>query len=110
MSWESGAESCHLDLAEMGAPGWVVDIAAHHGLDVAFSVWQRLGQEAIRIGDQGRVYIPALSGLYRAQRNLFIQTLWQEGCPPKIIRERLQRELHIELSVCTISRIVRAIA
>lgn len=109
MSLEPGNGLCLDDLGEIGAPRWVVDIAADYGLDVAFHVWRRLGEEASRVGDQGRIYIPVISGVLRAERNKYVRTLSQEGYSPKMIRERLQRELLTDLSICTICRIIRRI-
>lgn len=92
----------------IGVPGWLISIANEHGMDVALAVWQRLAEEAIRTEDRGRIYIPAFTRLLRAERNRYIRTLGQEGCSPETIKVRLQRELRIDIALCTIQRVLRA--
>lgn len=92
------------ELRAIGAPQWLIDIAATHGYDVGLYVWKRLSEES---GEDRRIFVPRWSTYLRRQRNMLIYALGDQGFRPRAIQAKLEELLGVRLSTQQIWLLLR---
>lgn len=89
------------ELAEMGLPGFWLEVVREIGFDRFILLWRRLDREASMRADSDSMILVQLrrfSSYERYQRNRFIEALAGMGLSPADIRARVLSDLGEELS------------
>ncbi len=99
------------ELRAMGLQQHWLKIADEIGVDEFLKIWRILDRE-LQSGESsssGRLIVPLrlYSTYLRYQRNRYIESLANEGNPPRIIRRKLMTLLHEKISIRNILAVIK---